>query len=151
MRTEDKQLFLAMNKVEILGLCILMEAGTESYEGKVAVGSVVLNRVDHPGWGWGNSIHTVIMKPYQFSWLNTKPPQKVTDPQYAKAVKIARQFGETEFPGLDNCCMIADSLLSGETKRNVRAMHYYADYIKAPDWAAKMKVEAKIGRHIFLI
>ena len=151
MRTEDKQLFLNLNEVEILGMCILFEAGTEDYEGKVAVGSVVLNRVDHPGWGWGNSVHSVIMKPYQFSWLNSNPPQKKTDPQYAKAVKLAKQFGLMDFPGIDNCCMIADLLLTGEVKRNVKAMHYYADYIDEPDWAAKMKVEAKIGHHIFLI
>jgi N-acetylmuramoyl-L-alanine amidase len=145
VKPEDKQLFLNLNEVEILGMCILFEASTEPYEGKVAVGSVVLNRVDHPGWGWGNSIHTVIMKPAQFSWLNTK------DKQYPKAVETAKKIGIMDVPKLDSCCMIADLLITGEVERNVKAMHYYADYISAPSWAAKMKVEVKIGRHIFLI
>lgn len=151
MRDEDKQLFLSLSKTSMLGLCILMEAGTEPYEGKIAVGSVVLNRVDHPGWGWGNSVHSVIMKPYQFSWLNSNPPQKMTDPQYAKAVKIAKTCSDVEFAGWDNCCMLADLLLTKEIQRNVKAMHYYADYIPKPSWASKMKVEVKIGRHIFMV
>ena len=151
MRAEDKQLFLSLSESSILGLCILMEAGTEPYEGKVAVGSVVLNRVDHPGWGWGNSVHSVIMKPYQFSWLNSLPPQKMTDPQYAKAVKIAKTCSDVDFPGWNNCYMIADLILTKEIPRNTKAMHYYADYIQRPNWADKMKVEKKIGHHIFLV
>lgn len=145
MKPQDKQLFLNLNEVEILGMCILFEAGAEPYEGKVAVGSVVLNRVDHPGWGWGNSIHSVIMKPWQFSWLNDN------DKQYPKAVKLANQFGLMDYHGIDNCCMLADLLMLGEIQRNVKAMHYYADWIPTPSWASKMKVECKIGHHIFLI
>jgi spore germination cell wall hydrolase CwlJ-like protein len=151
MRAEDKQVFMSLSKASILGLCILMEAGTEPFEGKVAVASVVLNRADNPGWGWGNSVHTVITKPYQFSWMNSLPPQKMTDPQYNKAVKIAKTCSDVDFPGWDNCCMIADLVLLTEIPRNVKAMHYYADYIPKPNWAAKMKVETKIGHHIFLI
>ena len=145
MKQEHIKIFKDLNEVEILGLCIRFEAMTEPYEGKVAVGSVVLNRVDHPGWGWGNTVHTVIMKPYQFSWLNE------TDKQYERAVKVANTMGLVDLPSIDNCCMISDLLLTGEIERNVKAMHYYADYIPAPSWSKKMKVECKIGHHIFLI
>lgn len=50
----------------ILATVIDWEAGWESYEGKLAVANVVLNRVRSGAYG-GNSIKAVVYAPYQFS------------------------------------------------------------------------------------
>ena len=49
----------------ILSTIIDWEAGWESYEGKLAVANVVLNRVK--SGAYGNSITAVVYAPYQFS------------------------------------------------------------------------------------
>lgn len=51
--------------VAMLAAIIECEAGNQSYEGKCAVGSVVINRVTDPRFA--NSISGVIYAPYQFS------------------------------------------------------------------------------------
>lgn len=51
--------------VAMLAAIIECEAGNQSYEGKCAVGSVVINRVADPRFA--NSISGVIYAPYQFS------------------------------------------------------------------------------------
>lgn len=51
--------------VELLGALIQCEAGGESYEGQVAVGAAVMNRVRHPGYP--NSITGVIYASGQFT------------------------------------------------------------------------------------
>ena len=51
--------------VAMLAAIIECEAGNQSYEGKCAVGSVVVNRVADPRFA--NSISGVIYAPYQFS------------------------------------------------------------------------------------
>lgn len=51
--------------VAMLSAIIECEAGNQSYEGKCAVGSVVINRVADPRFA--NSISGVIYAPYQFS------------------------------------------------------------------------------------
>ena len=51
--------------VAMLAAIIECEAGNQSYEGKCAVGSVVINRVPDPRFA--NSISGVIYAPYQFS------------------------------------------------------------------------------------
>ena len=81
MKPEDRKHFADLSEARLLGLCIWAEARGEGMEGRVAVGSVVLNRVKHgrmnDPWGrrYGRSVHTVIMAPYQFSWLNSNDPQ----------------------------------------------------------------------------
>ena len=54
-------------------LCIYFEAMGEQQEGQVAVGHVIMNRVEKTG----KSMKDVIIKPWQFSWLNqNRPPVK---------------------------------------------------------------------------
>lgn len=55
-------------EVWLLACIIDWEAGSESYEGKLAVANVVLNRVK--SGKWGNSITSVIYAPKQFSGVS---------------------------------------------------------------------------------
>lgn len=116
-------------------------------EGRIAVGSVVLNRVELSKWD-GETIHEVIMCPSQFSWLNSKPPQKRTDSQYERCVEIAKDWVERDNPGLDICLDIAEGMLDGKIKRNVSSVNYHALSVH-PKWADKMVLERIIGNHKF--
>lgn len=57
--------------IMLLAALIAGEARGESYDGQVAVGCVVRNRVDTPSW-WGRTWRAVMLHPRQFSTLN--PP-----------------------------------------------------------------------------
>ena len=61
------------------------EAGGEPYAGKVAVASVVLNRVDNPRFP--NTVCGVVKQPRQFSWVGKKP-------MTLKQEKLAQQILE---------------------------------------------------------
>ena len=63
-------LFSSLPDDQLMALCIDREARGEPTAGRIAVGSVILNRVAwgqaHEGWGklYGDSIHTVILAPH---------------------------------------------------------------------------------------
>lgn len=58
------------NEVQLLGALIQIEAGSESYEGQLAVGAVVMNRVR--SGGYPNTIADVIYAPGQFPYASTR-------------------------------------------------------------------------------
>lgn len=58
------------NEVQLLGALIQIEAGNESYEGQLAVGAVVMNRVR--SGGYPNTIADVIYAPGQFPYASTR-------------------------------------------------------------------------------
>jgi SH3-like domain-containing protein len=84
------------DEVRLLGALIYCEAGNQSYEGKVAVGAVVMNRVRHRAFP--NTIHGVIYASGQF------PP--------ALNGKVARIY-ESGVPA--SCLRAAQAALDGET------------------------------------
>ena len=150
MKPEDIHIFGSLDDDEWLALNGLCEAGGEVYEGIVAVESVVLNRVDHPRYP--DCISEVIAQKNQFSWLNSN------DPQYKKALAIAKDFkaGLRKHPTLQTCLTIAEKLMGGEMKRNVKATIYLnpktatnQKFVQAVH--AKCLFEQKIGRHEFWI
>ena len=59
-----------MSELEILARTIEKEAGGESNKGKLAVGAVVMNRVNKQTW-MGKDVKSVILKPGQFSPWNS--------------------------------------------------------------------------------
>lgn len=58
------------NEVQLLGALIQIEAGGESYEGQLAVGAVVMNRVR--SGGYPNTIADVIYAPGQFPYASAR-------------------------------------------------------------------------------
>ena len=62
MEFTDEELYL-------MSVVIAMEALNESYEGKVAVANVIINRI-LDGY-WGKTLHEVIYAPGQFSGANS--------------------------------------------------------------------------------
>lgn len=152
MKPEDRQYFSDLTEAQLMGLCIWAEARGEGEAGRIAVGSVILNRADygkkHDAWGrrFGNSIHTVILAPAQFSWTLG------SDPQYARCVKIAQDYEGAyhDHPNLEVMFDVARSLMACQIERNVKAIYYHTHAVK-PKWSREMKVEKVIGNHIFYI
>lgn len=124
--------------LDCLAINIYREAGNESFEGKVAVAQVTLNRAES-----GKFPDTVCGVVYQknkfmekvvcqFSWYcdrihRTRPINKQSyDESYTVAKKV---------------------LLEGFRLDSVdKALYYHADYVN-PNW--RLKRIAKIGTHIF--
>ena len=141
---------------QLLGLCIDREARGELDAGRIAVGSVVLNRVNfgklHKSWGmlYGRDIKSVILAPAQFSWTE---PQGSWDDNHNGAVEIARdvkaalkskEYGQWLYP----CYGIAQGLISGQVARNTSALYYHEVHIH-PKWANGKTPLVTIGNHIF--
>ncbi len=155
MRKEDEAIFDALTDEQLFALNMEREAGGEPREGKIAVGTVVLERVDHRDWD-GNTIREVILLPTQFTW---------TMPEYGKAyyvnaVKMAKNFEGSliTHPALAECFEIAKGMLSGKIPRDpdLAAMHC-CQYLN-PEVAASAKkrwerlgyqVVKTIGNHEF--
>jgi spore germination cell wall hydrolase CwlJ-like protein len=117
---------------------IYWEASGESFEGKVAVAQVTLNRVRSPKFG--NDVCDVVYQKNtftdrivcQFSWVCQ--PGMIVKPihpdRYAESMNVAKKV-----------------LLENFRLDSVReALYYHADYVN-PGWG--MQPITKIGRHIF--
>jgi hypothetical protein len=155
MRKPDKAIFAALSDDQLLGLCIEREAGGEPLDGKIAVGTAVLERVDHRKWD-GNTIHEVILMPWQFSWTMPEAGREY----YEEAVRIAANWDEEykKRTSLQACFGIAVGMLKGEIPRDpdLAAVHCcqylnpeVAPRVKEKWLRAGMKVVKTIEHHEF--
>jgi spore germination cell wall hydrolase CwlJ-like protein len=140
-RPQDKEFITAAERerqLKCLALNVYHEAGVESFEGKVAVAQVTLNRAD--SGKFPADICAVIYQKNtflaktvcQFSWYCIQPSKlsptntKSYDESYTAAKRVLLENFRLE---------------SIQT-----ALFYHADYVN-PGW--KYKRVAKIGKHIF--
>lgn len=130
----------------VLAKTIGGEARGESYEGQVAVGWCIRNRVeldlnqdDKPDW-WGEGITAVCMKPFQFSCWNPGDPN-LSIIRFSSLIDLwlVRAFG------------IACLVISGDLPDYSRgATHYYDKRMALlPGWAEDKTPTAEIGHHRF--
>jgi spore germination cell wall hydrolase CwlJ-like protein len=138
--TESSQITTAMRERQLACLSknIYYEAGSEPFEGKVAVAQVTLNRVNS-GQFPNDICKTIYQKNVfyekvvcQFSWAcdrdsGARPPNNAN---FRESQEVAKKVLLEEFrlPSLKD------------------AMYYHADYIN-PGW--KREKITKIGHHIF--
>lgn len=122
--------------VACLTEAIYFEARSEPVEGQLAVGEVVLNRVDSDAYP--NDVCAVVRQgtgridACQFSYTCDGNPDIVNDP---RSWTVAEQ--------------IARALIGGAPRRLTHdATHYHANYVH-PYWAKAFPRTADIGRHIF--
>ena len=125
-------------QLECLSRNIYWEAAGESFEGKVAVAQVTMNRVNDGRFGKGvcgvvyqkNIIYEKVI--CQFSWAceSTSKVKPIHPKLYAESEEVAKRVLLENFrlPGLSD------------------AIYYHADYVN-PGWK-KPKI-VQIGRHIF--
>lgn len=135
-----------LGDAQIMALTIYGEARGESYEGKVAVGSVILERVDHRAWD-GTNIQDVCLMPYQFSCFLPD------DPNFA-ALKLIAEDWDTKIMRsvvLRVCYNIASLLITGALDRTKEIAETHATQYKTTScrasWAKKMQKIATIGNH----
>lgn len=115
---------------------IYYEAGTESFEGKLAVATVTVNRTKQPQYP--ADICGVVKQKYkgvcQFSWYCLKEKNKID----------AYVWKE--------CEIVAKEVLTGkflhDKMQKMNALFYHNLTVN-PDWAPEKKYIAKLGNHIF--
>jgi len=135
---------------QLMGLTIYAEARGEGREGRVAVGTVILERVDHRKWD-GETVQEVCLWPLQFSCFN--PHDKNRD----ILLKIAQDWPgkyQTSKP-LQECFCIARGMIEGRIHRDpdlstVHCCQYMTPAAaKKTAWDDKMKIIKTIGGHVF--
>lgn len=142
--------FGRLSPAQLMGLTIYDEAQGEPDAGKIAVGTVILERVEHRSWD-GNTLHEVCLWPYQFSGFNPGNPRRV------ELAYFAWNFPSYEHDDnvLAHCYEIADAMLYEAILRDpdLAAAHccqYLTTAAKAKtDWWKSMKFIKKIGNHEF--
>ena len=113
------------NDLNLLARIISAEARGEPFEGQIAVGAVVMNRVKHPSFP--NTIAGVIYQPGAFSALN--------DGQFQQPVAdSAYQAAEYAMNGMDN---------------TGGAIYYYNPAKTSNQWMLSRPVLKQIGEHVF--
>lgn len=148
-------IFGHLSDAQLMALVIYGEARGESREGKIAVGSVILERVDHRNWD-GKTIQEVCLMPYQFSCFLPHDPnfhalRLIAEDWYTKAMRSM---------AISECYNVADGLIHGGIDRTPEIEDHHccqyvtAAYRKNPPaesnrWWEKMKLVATIGAHEF--
>lgn len=113
------------NDLYLLARMISAEARGEPYTGQVAVGAVILNRVDHPSFP--NTIAGVIYQPGAFSALYD---------------------GQYDQPIADSARRAAQDALNGWDPTG-GAIYYYNPAKTTNSWIWSRPVIATIGNHVF--
>jgi spore germination cell wall hydrolase CwlJ-like protein len=126
-----------------LAEALYYEARGESKKGIIAVGQVILNRTENPGFK-SSIVEVVEQKKFvdskwvcQFSYicklmkLDNEPKRNKTISNEMKV--IARGVLDGEYPDYSN-----------------GADHFISSKIELPKWASKMLTVSKIGNHLFL-
>ena len=123
----------ATDKV-FLALVVWREARGESYTGKAAVASSIMNRVARPSW-WGNDLMSVIFKKWQYS--------SMTDPKDKQLTTWPRK---TAVDWLE-CLLVASNAVDGIVENPVPgADGYYDISISPPKWATAETFVKQIGK-----
>ncbi len=160
--TDDDRIALACN--------IYWEARTETYEGRLAVMAVTLNRVSSPAYP--DTIAEVVWQRRQFSWtIDGKPDRPQNQRSWAKALTLAERFTVSREEKVA-LCPTAHQIMAKHLGRpdpgclpyqtQVRnhinigslvdptggSLFYHADYV-FPYWVIAEARVRQIGRHIF--
>jgi spore germination cell wall hydrolase CwlJ-like protein len=125
-------------QLDCLARNIYHEAGSEPFEGKVAVAQVTINRTESGAFPSDicqvvyqkNVVYEKVM--CQFSWYCAGPSamKPMNGPMYTESMEVAKKV-----------------LLEGFRLPDLKnALYFHGDYVK-PGW--NKKPVAKIGRHIF--
>ena len=111
--------------VSLLARIISSEARGESYIGQVAVGAVVLNRVEHPSFP--NSISGVVFQPGAFTAVND---------------------GQITVPTAESSVRAAKDALDGVDPTG-GAVYYYNPDKTSNKWIRTRPIITRIGNHLF--
>ena len=139
-----------LEDAEIMALTLWPECRGEPLAGKIAVGTVILNRVEHRGWD-GKTVKEVCLWPKQFSCFNPDDKQREWLVDFAED----HEFSFENSASLKDCLIIAQGLLKGIIRPDddilrTRCCQYLTTKAKLDtSWWKKMKFVKKIGGHEF--
>lgn len=122
-----------VSSYDCLAKAIYFEAGNQPYIGKLAVGEVVMNRLDDSNYP--NTVCGVIQQKHQFSFYWDGKPDVPTD---------LKAWVESQKAAIE----ILAGHESSFTFNEPSVQFYHADYVD-PYWADYMIRVATIGNHIF--
>ena len=112
-----------LSALDLMKLCVWREARGEGILGKRGVAHVIQNRANDPSW-WGHDVHSVILKPWQFSSFNPADPNSSKWPAP----------GDSSFQDCENIC---EAMAAGKDEDVTGgATSYYDISIQPPKWAA---------------
>ena len=135
---------------EIMALTLWAESRGETLAGKIAVGTVILNRVEHRSWD-GKTVKEVCLLPKQFSCFNPDDKQREWLVDFAED----HEFSFENSASLKDCYIIAQGLLKGiirpdEDILRAKCCQYLTTTAKAHcNWWKKIKFVKRIGMHEF--
>lgn len=126
--------------IDCLSRAIYGEARSEPYEGKWAVGRVIVNRWKSKKWFAGDTIEATALMPWQFSAFNRNDPnrQKLLDATYDD--KLLRECMKAAMDAING----APHIWFVDT-----VCHYYSSSIRPPNWADGQTPAGRLGNHIF--
>ena len=116
---------VSSNDEELLARIISAEARGEPYSGQVAVGAVVLNRVDHPSF-----------------------PRTVSGVIFQSGAFTAVDDGQFDLPVADSARRAAKEALAGSDPTG-GAIYYYNPETATSQWIFSRPVVVTIGKHVF--
>lgn len=141
----------------VLAITLYGEARSEPVEGRIAIASVIRNRVNtdlgtdqKPDW-WGEGYKGVCLAPMQFSCWQPKGGAQ----NYAEVMAVVRAAvnGAAVGPVMRECAWLALGIISGDLRDRVNgATHYLtADLFRVnpPAWAKGKPPVARVGAHLF--
>ncbi|AYJ89850.1 MULTISPECIES: cell wall hydrolase [Bacillus] len=114
-------------EMDLLSRLVHAEAKGESYEGKKAVASVVLNRVEHRSFP--DSVKGVIYQRNAFQPVSNGSIHDKADQDSIKAVKQVVK----------------------EHDRTTKAIYFYNPKTATDHWIRSRKIVERIGRHVFAV
>lgn len=137
----------------ILARTLFGEAGSESYEGKLYVATVIYNRAD----GKVNRFVKVVFDPSQFSMWNAIQPatnSKYNPSNYRQVVPKEVLKDERSFKSWEECKKIASDLVLGKFTPKKGNYNAYYNETKASatakaTWGKKMTGKKVVGKHTF--
>jgi len=148
-RSELKKLLYStfghLDDVHLMALTMFAEARDQGALGIIAVGSVILERVEHRDWD-GKTIKEVCLAPFQFSCFLPD------DPQFEKLKKLARNWDDRNSI-LGVCLYFAEGLINGTVPRTSEIAEHHVTQYKRCDcpasWEKDMTKITTIGDHDF--
>lgn len=142
---------------QVLAITLYGEGRSEPIEGRIAIASVIRNRVNadigndaRPDW-WGEGYRGVCLAPMQFSCWQSRDGEQ----NYQDVIATVRSTvnGSPIGPILRECAWIAFGIMGGEIRDRVKGSTHYltADLFRVapPKWAKGRTPVARVGAHLF--
>jgi spore germination cell wall hydrolase CwlJ-like protein len=154
----DAEVRARLTEFGALAITLFGEGRGEPVEGRIAIGSVIRNRVKAPR-RFGSSYAAVCHQRAQFScwWPFGGEPNHALVYAVSRAIVEGRELPlkSPELAIYQECQFIAEGLIGEQLRDRVQgSTHYYAPAAmvpkgRVPDWAVGIEPTVRLGRHLF--